>query len=376
MPESETATLRHTALFDLHERQGGRIVPFAGWAMPVQYKGIVDEHNAVRQRAGVFDVSHMGRLFVVGADAERLLRSALTYNVAKIAEGRGHYTLLCNEQGGIIDDPYVYRLDPQRFLVVGNASNADRDLEQIRSLIQPGMDVELLDRQEQTLMLAVQGPDASGRLARIIGPEVAAMEHRACTELPFMQYKLFISRTGYTGEDGFELVASPEVGRAIWRQLLAEGVEACGLGARDTLRLEAALPLWGNDIDETTSPYEAGLGWVVSLDDGADFVGRDALSRTKAAGVTRKLTSLKATDRGVVRSHYPILRYGEPVGTVASGGFSPTLGESIGMAYLPLALTKYGTELDVDVRGRMLPVVVVRRPFVARSNETPVASSS
>jgi aminomethyltransferase len=376
MSELPTATLRQTALFDLHERQGGRIVPFAGWAMPVQYKGIVEEHNAVRQRAGVFDVSHMGRVFVVGADAEGLLRSAITYNVAKVAQGRGHYTLLCNEQGGIIDDPYIYRLDPQRFLVVGNASNADRDLAQIRSLVQPGMDVELLNRQEQTVMLAVQGPASEGHMARIIGPEVAAMEHRACTELPFMQYKLFVSRTGYTGEDGFEIVTSLEAGRAIWRQLIAGGVEPCGLGARDTLRLEAALPLWGNDIDETTTPYEAGLGWVVSLDDGADFVGRDALARTKAAGVTRKLTSLKATDRGVVRSHYPILRRGERVGAVASGGFSPTLGESIAMAYLPLELTKYGSELDVDVRGRMLPVVVVRRPFVARTNETTAAASS
>ena len=368
MSEPNTATLRHTALFDLHEQQGGRIVPFAGWSMPVQYKGIVEEHNAVRQRAGVFDVSHMGRLFVVGADAERLLRSAVTYNVAKIAEGRGHYTLLCNERGGIIDDPYISRLDPQRFLVVGNASNADRDLAQIRALVQPGMDVELLDRQEQTVMLAVQGPAASGHMARIIGPEVAALAHRECTELPFMQYKLFVSRTGYTGEDGFEIVTSTEAGRAIWRQLVAEGVEPCGLGARDTLRLEAALALWGNDIDETTTPYEAGLGWVVSLDDGAEFVGRAALAQLKAAGPTRKLTCMKAIDRGVIRDHYPVLRRGEPIGTIASGGFSPTLGESIAMAYLPLEFTKYGTELEVDVRGRMLSVVVVRRPFVSNSN--------
>lgn len=369
MPDTPTATLRKTALFDLHERQGGRIVPFAGWAMPVQYKGIVDEHNAVRNRAGVFDVSHMGRLFVVGADGQRLLRRALTYDVAKIAEGRGHYTLLCNDAGGIIDDPYVYRLDAERFLFVGNASNAERDLDIVRSLVESDMDVELIDRQEQTVMLAVQGPASSGYMARVIGPEVAAMEHRACTELPFMQYKLFVSRTGYTGEDGFEIVTSVEAGRAIWRQLIAEGVEPCGLGARDTLRLEAALALWGNDIDETTSPYEAGLGWVVSLDDGAEFTGRAALERAKAAGVTRKLVCLKATDRGVIRDHYPIMRGSEQVSTVASGSFSPTLGVSIAMAYLPLALTKYGTELEVDVRGRRLPVVVVRRPFVTHENK-------
>jgi aminomethyltransferase len=214
-------------------------------------------------------------------------------------------------------------------------------------------------------MLAVQGPAAAGFMARIIGPEVAALEKRACTELPYMHYKLFISRTGYTGEDGFELATSVEAGRAIWRQLVAEGVEPCGLGARDTLRLEAALPLWGNDVDETTNPYEAGLGWVVSLDDGAEFAGRAALQRIKAAGVTRKLAHLKALDRGVIRGHCPVLRGDETVGAVTSGSFSPTLGTSIAMAYLPLGLTAVGTELDVDVRGRRLRVEVVARPFVA-----------
>jgi aminomethyltransferase len=368
MSTTPTPTLRKTALFDLHEQQGGRMVPFAGWAMPVQYKGIVEEHNAVRQRAGVFDVSHMGRLFVAGADAEHLLRSTVTYDVSKIAEGRGHYTLLCNDDGGIIDDPYVYRLDSQRFLFVGNASNADRDTAEVRSHVTPDMDVELIDRQEQTVMLAVQGPAASGYIARIIGPEIAALEQRACTELPFMQYKLFVSRTGYTGEDGFEIATSVEAGRAIWRQLIAEGVEPCGLGARDTLRLEAALALWGNDIDESTNPYEAGLGWVVSLDDGAPFAGRDALTRLKATPPARKLTCLKATDRGVIRDHFPVLRNGTQVGTVASGSFSPTLGVSIAMAYLPPELTAYGAELTVDVRGRAMQVVVVRRPFVTHDN--------
>jgi aminomethyltransferase len=364
MSRTDAPAMRKTALFDLHERQGARIVPFAGWAMPVQYRGIVEEHNAVRQRAGIFDVSHMGRLFVVGNDAPTLLRSAVSYNVAALAEGRGHYTLLCNDDGGIIDDPYVYRLDAQRFLFVGNAANADRDRDEVARLVRAGMDAELLDRQEQTVMLAVQGPAASGHLARVIGPEIAAMEKRACTELPFMQHKLFVSRTGYTGEDGFELVTSPDAGRAIWRQLVAEGVEPCGLGARDTLRLEAALPLWGHDIDETTNPYEAGLGWVVSLDDGAAFVGRDALAAIKQRGVTRKLACLRATDRGVVRDGYPVQHDGKTVGSVASGGYSPTLGTSIAMAYLPPELAAEGTQLTVDVRGRAVAMTVVKRPFV------------
>jgi aminomethyltransferase len=210
----------------------------------------------------------------------------------------------------------------------------------------------------------VQGPAAEGHIARAIGAEVAALGHRRCTELPFMQYKLFVSRTGYTGEDGFEIVTSVDAGRAIWRQLRAEGGEACGLGARDTLRLEAALPLWGNDIDETTNPYEAGLGWVVSLDDGSDFAGRDALARIKRDGVSRKLTCLRAIDRGVIRDHYPILHDGTQIATVASGSHSPTLGLSIAMAYLPIELTAEGTELTVDVRGKPLRVTVVPRPFV------------
>jgi aminomethyltransferase len=365
MSDAHAATLRQTALFDLHKRQGARMVPFAGWAMPVQYRGIVEEHHAVRQRAGVFDVSHMGRLLVVGQGACRLVRSAVTYDAGKMRVDRGHYSLLCNDRGGIIDDPYLYRLDEQRILVIGNAANAERDLDQLRSLLRTGMEVELLDRQEQTVMLAVQGPAAGGYMARVVGPEVAALAKRACTELPYMRSKLFVSRTGYTGEDGFEIVASPEAGRAIWRHLLAEGVEPCGLGARDTLRLEAALPLWGNDIDETTNPFEAGLGWVVSLDDGAEFVGRSALTRIKSEQPVRKLTHLKATERGVIRNHFPVLRDGQMVGTVTSGGFSPALGVSIAMAYLPTSLAEVGQELSVDVRGKSLAVVVVPRPFVA-----------
>jgi aminomethyltransferase len=202
-------------------------------------------------------------------------------------------------------------------------------------------------------------------MARVLGPEVAAMGRRACTETPYLQYKLFVSRTGYTGEDGFELVTSPEAGRAIWRQLLSEGVEPCGLGARDTLRLEAALALWGKDIDETTNPYEAGLGWVVSFDDGAAFAGRQALTRIKATGVPRKLTCLKAeAGRGVVRDGCALRYRGEAAGTITSGGYSPTLGASIGMAYLSRELSSYGREVEADVRGRVIPMTVVRRPFV------------
>ena len=369
MSDLPATALRKTPLFDLHEQAGARMVPFTGWAMPVQYKGIVDEHHAVRSRAGVFDVSHMGRLFVNGSGAAASLRRALTYDVTRIPEGRGHYTLLCNDDGGIIDDPYVYRLDAARFLFVGNASNAERDTSRLREILLPGANVELVDRQAETVMLAIQGPDAAAHMARTIGAELATLPKRACTELPYLQYKLFASRTGYTGEDGFEIVTSVEAGRAIWRQLLSAGVEPCGLGARDTLRLEAALALWGNDIDESTNPFEAGLGWVVSFDDDAHFAGRDALARIKAAGTNRKLVCLQATERGVIRDGYTILHDGRPAGVVASGGHSPTLHTSIAMAYLPDQLTTYGTPLEVEARGRKIPAVVVRRPFVRHAGE-------
>jgi aminomethyltransferase len=369
MSDAPATALRKTPLFDLHEQAGARIVPFAGWAMPVQYRGIVDEHHAVRSRAGVFDVSHMGRLFVAGPGAAPSLRRALTYDVTGIPEGRGHYTLLCNDEGGIIDDPYVYRLDPTRFLVVGNAANAERDTARIAALLPPGAAVELIDRQAKTVMLAVQGPEAAAHAARMIGAELAALPKRACIELPYLQHKLFASRTGYTGEDGFEIVTSADAGRAIWRQLLSAGVEPCGLGARDTLRLEAALPLWGNDIDESTNPFEAGLGWVVSFDDGAEFAGREALARIKQAGAARRLVCLQAKERGVIRGGYAISHQGRPAGVVASGGHSPTLGTSIAMAYLPPELAVYGTTVEIDARGRRIAAAVVRRPFVRHTGD-------
>lgn len=369
-----TAALRQLPLAEQHRALGARFAPFAGWEMPIQYTGIVEEHKAVRERAGVFDVSHMGRLFVVGSDAGRVLRRAVTYKVDQLAEGDAHYALMCSDDGGILDDVFVYRLDDVRFLVVNNAANADLGRERIAAFVEPGMDVELLDRQSSTVMLALQGPDAPAFLSRVTGPEVPSfpwkdLPRRKCTELEFMGYKLFVSRTGYTGEDGFELVTSVEAGAHLLTQLAREGVAPCGLGARDTLRLEAALPLYGNDIDAATNPWEAGLGFAVTLDDGADFAGRDALAAAKEAGVSRKLSCLRASDRGVMRAGYVVLHAGRAAARVTSGGFSPMLGVSIGLAYLPVELAREGTELEVDVRGKPLPAVVVPRPFYRRKKD-------
>ena len=359
-----TGTLRQLPLADQHRALSARFAPFAGWEMPVQYAGIVAEHRAVRDRAGVFDVSHMGRLYVSGNDAGRLLRRALTYKVDQLAEGEAHYALLCSDDGGILDDVFVYRLASTRFLVVNNAANVDLGLERVASFVEPDMDVELHDRQAATAMLALQGPEAPAVLARVIGPETPeSLPRRRCTEVEFLGERLFVSRTGYTGEDGFELVTSVDAGARLLERLVEEGVAPCGLGARDTLRLEAALPLYGNDIDSGTNPWEAGLGFAVSLDDEAEFAGRAALAAAKEAGVTRRLACLRATERGIMRSGNPILHAGETMSTVTSGGFSPMLNVSIGMAYLPVELTQKGTELEVDVRGKPLPAIVVPRPF-------------
>jgi aminomethyltransferase len=359
-----TAALHQLPLIEQHRAFGARFAPFAGWEMPVQYTGIIEEHMAVRQRAGIFDVSHMGRLFIVGDDAGRLLRRAVTYKVDQLAEGDAHYALMCTDDGGIIDDVFVYRLDDVRYLVVNNASNVGAGRAHIERLIEPGMDAELLDRQSTTVMLALQGPGAPAFLTRVIGGEVPnSLPKRMCIEQEFGGYKLFISRTGYTGEDGFELVTSVEAGAHLLTQLAREGVAPCGLGARDTLRLEAALPLYGNDIDTATNPYEAGVGFAVSLDDDADFSGREALAAAKAAGAERKLACIKALDKGIMRHGYVALHDGKAVATVTSGGHSPVLGTSIGMAYLPLDLAREGTELEIDVRGKALRAVVVKRPF-------------
>ena len=355
-------TLHQLPLAERHRELGARFAPFAGWAMPVQYSGIVKEHHAVRERAGVFDVSHMGRLFVSGAQAGRALRRAVTYNVEALEEGEAHYALMCNEDGGILDDLFVYRLASERYLVVNNAANASLGRERIASALEPG--VELADNQQSTVMLALQGPAALDALSRVIDAEPPA--RRRCVEVDWLDSTLFICRTGYTGEDGVELVATVESGATLLERLVAEGVAPCGLGARDTLRLEAALPLYGNDIDAHTNPWEAGLGFAVSLDDGAEFAGRAALATMHESPPERTLACLQAQGRGIMRAGCSILHGGRTVASMSSGGFSPTLGVSIGMAYLPVELAEKGTELEVDVRGKPLAATVVPRPFYRR----------
>ena len=361
---AEQQSLRRTPLFDRHVALGGRMVPFAGWEMPVQYAGIVEETRAVRQRAGLFDVSHMGRVFLTGADAGDLLRRVLTFDVRALAPGQSHYSLMCDEAGGILDDPYVFRLGEQRWMVIPNASRVEADLAHIRAHVAPGSDVRIDDRQVQTLMLALQGPGARHVFGVVLSREIEqGLARRRHTEIELYGAKAVVSRTGYTGEDGFELITGVDAGLHLWDTLIEFGVMPCGLGARDTLRLEASLALYGQDITPETDPFEAGLGWVVTLDDDADFVGRAALANRKGAA-GRRLACFTASERGgLIRHGYALRHDGDRAGEVTSGGFSPTLNTSIGMGYLPRALAKAGTALSVDVRGRPLPVTVVPRPF-------------
>jgi aminomethyltransferase len=364
--ETTAGTLLRTAFYDEHKRLGARMVPFSGYEMPVQYTGVIEEHNAVRRRSGMFDVSHMGRFEVHGRDAGRFLRQISTWDMMRLAAGEGHYSAACREDGGILDDIYVFCLDPERYLVVVNASNAPKMKAWIKERIEQ-WDARLTDRHASTAMIAVQGPEALARLRALIGDDfVASLKPRRCAETNWREHTLFASRTGYTGEDGLELVIDAEAGPDLWRALLDAGVQPAGLGARDTLRLEAALLLYGNDMDEDTNPWEVGLDWVVTLDDGADFIGRNSLVGRKERGLSRELVCLKTNDRGIMRSHCDIFRQGEKVGTITSGGYSPTLGISIGMGFVPPELAAEGTELTVDVRGKPLPVRVVARPFYKR----------
>ena len=361
------APLIPTVLHAEHVALGARIVSFAGYAMPVQYAGTLAEARAVRSAAGAFDVSHMGRLFVEGPDARALLDWVHTAGAAETTPfGRARYGLICNEAGGIIDDAIVYRLGEERFMLVANAANADRVcawVERWRADRFPN--AALTDRSAGIAMIALQGPDAIRIAGEAAGFDPAATRPFNVAEAHFMDAPTLIARTGYTGEDGVELMPPSEQAPALWRALLAAGAAPCGLGARDTLRLEAGLLLHGADMDETVNPIEAGLQRFVRLD--RDFCGADALRSAVERGVERTLAGFRAAERGPApRAHYAILSGGERVGEVTSGGYSPSLNANIGLGYVPTPLAEPGTPLTVDVRGREIPVETTALPFYVR----------
>ncbi|MEY2878355.1 MAG: hypothetical protein RLZZ15_735 [Verrucomicrobiota bacterium] len=358
--------LQRTPLRDFHAAHGARLVDFAGWEMPVQYRSILEEHKAVRRAAGLFDVSHMGELDVRGPDAEKFLQRLVTNDVAKMYPGRVVYSPMCYPTGGVVDDLLIYKWAPENFFLCVNAGNIAKDLAWIRSQA-AGFAVEINDHSDDFGLLAVQGPRAAAIVQSLTGAKLGAVKYYHFVEAPVAGFHCNISRTGYTGEDGFELYVNAGEAVALAEALLAagapHGLELAGLGARDSLRLEAGYPLYGHEITEQISPLTAGLGWTVKLDKGVDFIGRDALLAEKQAGAAHKVVFFRTGDRRIVRAETPVLGAdGAPVGRVLSGTLSPILNEAIGSALVATAAA--AQPLAVDIRGAKIDLRIVKPPFV------------
>jgi len=366
VPRVTDEPLKRTPLYDTHRAAGARIVPFAGWEMPVQYSGIVDEHRAVRERAGLFDVSHMGELWLRGPNALAIVDSLVTNHAAALPVGKRVYACGCNEGGTILDDLIIYRVGEQEVLVVCNAGNRGKMSPHFENAAAGRS--EFADESDQTALLALQGPLAVEVLRAAGGDaQLAALPRFAIARGRVAGIDLLAARTGYTGEAGFELFVANEQAPALWNALIEAGrplgLLPIGLGARDTLRLEAALRLYGNDIDESTDPWEAGLGWTVKLE-GRDFLGKQALIARKEKGLTRKLVGFEMTGRGIARHGYPVVdASGAKIGDVTSGSPGPSVGKNIGLAYVPIAQSAPGSPLLVEIRGKAVEAQVVPTPF-------------
>jgi glycine cleavage system T protein (aminomethyltransferase) len=358
---TSSTDLRRTPLYDTHKALGAKLVPFAGWEMPVQYAGILAEHHAVRTGAGVFDVSHMGEFEVTGPDRNALVNRVTCNDVAALEPGGVQYSAILTPEGTFVDDCTVYRFEDKLMIVV-NASNVARAWEHIVKQ-KGGANVRLKDISDEVGLLALQGPGAQVLLQPLADRRLDDIGYYHFQVGKIAGAQCFISRTGYTGEDGFELYCRDRDTVAVWQALTGAGAKPIGLGARDSLRLEMGYALYGNDIDDTITPLEAGLGWIVKLDKGAPFMGDKALRDQKARGVTRKLVGFKLEGRGIPRHGYPVYCEGREVDVVRSGTMSPSLGQPIGTTYLPAAAAKPGTRFEVEIRGERIPAEVVKRPF-------------
>jgi aminomethyltransferase len=361
--------LHETALIEVHRALGARLIEFGGWLMPVQYAGILEEHRAVRERAALFDLSHMGELGVEGDDAGDALAAALVTDPRTLAVGRAQYSMIVAPDGGVIDDLIVYRLGPERFLVVANAGNAAVVSDELAHRLD-GWKAVLDDQSLATSLVAIQGPRAAAVLSTVTDVDVAALRYYAIAEGKVASVPALVARTGYTGEDGFEIFVDWDRGADVWASLATAGKDAgivpAGLGSRDTLRLEAGMPLYGNELDRDTNPFEAGLGRVVKLEKPGDFVGREALAKVAKDGPAKRLVGLRITGRGIARHGYPVLAGDRETGVVTSGTHSPTLGAPIAMAYVAPADGEPGTILNVEVRGQPVAAEVVPLPFYKR----------
>ena len=362
---TEAPTMRRTPLFEKHEALGARMVPFAGYEMPIQYEGIVAEHRAVRNNAGLFDLSHMGEFFFKGRGAGTTIDRLVSSDIAGLAVGQARYGLLTNERGTIVDDVIVYRISDGEYMMVVNAANIAKD--RVHVLAHLNEDVALDDRSYSTALVAIQGPRAAEILASETDADVRSLPSFGVTHGRVAGVRATLARTGYTGEDGFEVFVTNADAPKVWDALLAagrgNGIKPIGLGARDTLRLEARFSLYGNDIDETTDPIEAGLGWTCKLE--KDFTGRDVIAAKKAEGPKRKIAGL-VVEGGVARHGHEVTDDGAVVGRVTSGTYGPTVEKNIALAYVPTPLSKVGTSLGVRIRGKDVPATVVRTPFYRR----------
>jgi aminomethyltransferase len=364
-----TAALKQTAFYGIHENLGAKIVGFGGYAMPVQYpSGIIDEHKCVRERVGVFDVSHMGEVEVRGRDALAFIQHVTTNDAAKLSEGRVQYSAMCYQDGGIVDDLLVYHMGDHYMLVI-NAANIPKDIAWLESHLFG--DVKLKDRTDDISLLAVQGPRSLDTLRKLTQADLSTVEYYHFIRHRLAGVDMVISRTGYTGELGFEVYFPSDVTTAekVWNAVMEAGKEfgigPIGLGARDTLRLEMGFCLYGHDIDQTTNPIEAGLGWITKVDKG-EFIGRLPILRTKQEGPKRKLVGFALNEKGFPRQGYPIHAAGRPVGAVTSGMFSPMLEKGIGMGYVEATLAKPGTTLGIRIRNSEVPAAVVTVPFLSK----------
>jgi len=358
---TQSRELRRTPLAEVHPRMGARMVAFAGWWMPVQYGGIIQEARAVRESAGMFDISHMGRFHLRGAEAIPALEMLTTNDVSALTDGAAQYSLLTHPPGGIIDDIIVYRMASDHLLVVVNAANADKDKAWILEHLPPS--VLLNDATAQTAMIAVQGPESVGLVSRLFTQNLADVPRFHFTICSWRGHPVFVARTGYTGEDGVELIVDASAAEPLWHSLYEAGTAPCGLGARDVLRIEAGYPLYGHELNEHINPIEAGLGWVVSKN--KEFIGAEVIRRVREQGPARKLVGLEIEGRMVARQGYPVQVNGQTVGEITSGTFSPTLEKSIAMAFVNSEHARTGGSVRVDMRGRPVPARIVSRRFVS-----------
>lgn len=370
--EDINQSLTRTFLYQLNVELKARFTSFGGWEMPVQFTGISQEHAAVRNDAGMFDISHMGKFTLQGQHLIDQLQRLVPSDLQRLQPGQAQYTVLLNPHGGIIDDIIVYyqgkdTTGVQQAAIVVNASTTDKD----KAWLLHNLDlnqVQFQDLSPEKVLIAVQGPTAVKYLQPWVQENLQPIPAFGHLQATILGQPAFIARTGYTGEDGFEVMLDPDVGRELWQKLHQDGVTPCGLGARDTLRLEAAMALYGQDIDDHTTPLEAGLGWLVHLDTKGDFIGREVLAQQKAEGVQRRLIGLQMQGRNIARHGYPVLSVGQILGEITSGTLSPTLGYPIALAYVPTHLAKVGQPLEVEIRGKAYPGVVVKRPFYRSKN--------